>query len=127
MSREYRDAGYDDFLDALEEGEAHYLEGPDGDGFLPPRQVHPRTGEPLEEAPLPESGEILSFTRTEVAAPTLADDAPYVVAIAEFGPVRLTGQVRGVDHEDVTFGMPVEASVGETATTGERIVVFEPR
>ncbi|MEF8790874.1 MAG: OB-fold domain-containing protein [Haloarculaceae archaeon] len=127
MSREYRDAGYDDFLDALDDGEGYYLAGPDGDGFLPPREVHPRTGEPLSEAPLPDAGEVVTFTRTEVAAPQLDEDAPYVVAVAAFGPVRLTGQLRDVDPTDVEPGMPVEAGVGETVTTGERIVVFRPR
>ncbi len=126
MSREYRDAGYDDFLDALEAGEAYYLAGPGGDGFLPPREVHPRTGEPLEEAPLPETGEVVTSTRTEVPTPMLGDDAPYVVAVASFGPVRLTGQLQDVDPEEIEPGMTVEAAVGETETTGERIVVFQP-
>lgn len=127
MSREYRDRGYDDFLDALEDGEGYYLAGPDGDGFLPPREVHPRTGEPLEPAPLPEAGEVVTFTRTEVPTPQLREDAPYVIAIAAFGSVQLTGQLRGTDPEVVEVGMPVEAGVEETETTGERIVVFRPR
>jgi hypothetical protein len=126
MTREYRDAGYDDFLDALADGEGYYLAGPDGAGFLPPREVHPRTGEPLSPEPLPDAGEVVTFTRTEVPTPSLAEDAPYTVAVAAFGPVRLTGQVRGVDPGDVVVGMPVEAGVGETVTTGERIVVFRP-
>jgi hypothetical protein len=127
VTREYRDEGYDDLLDALADGEGYYLEGPDGDGFLPPRAVHPRTGAELERQPLPETGEVVTFTRTEVPTPLLADDAPYVVAIAAFGPVRLTGQVRDVDPETVETGMRVEAAVGETVTTGERIVVLRPR
>ena len=32
-----RDAGYDDFLDAVEDGEPYYLAGSDGNGWLPPR------------------------------------------------------------------------------------------
>ncbi|PSP81888.1 nucleic acid-binding protein [Halobacteriales archaeon QS_1_68_17] len=127
MTREFRDTGYDDFLEALEAGEGYYLAGSDGDGFLPPRNVHPRTGEPLEEEPMPEAGEIVSLTRTQVAAPQLADDAPYTVAIAEFGPVRLTGQVRAEDPKSIEIGTTVEADVGETETTGDRIVVFRPR
>jgi hypothetical protein len=127
MTREYRDAGYDDFLDALAEGEAHYLEGPDGDGFLPPREVHPRTGAELAERPLPDAGEVLTYTRVEVPTPQLADDAPYVLAVAQFGPVRLTGQVHSDDPDDVEVGMRVTADVGETVTSGERMVVFRPR
>lgn len=127
MSREYRDSGYDDFLESLAEGEGYYLAGPGGDGFLPPRKVHPRTGEPLQQQPLPETGEVVTVTRTEVATPQLADDAPYLVAIAEFGPVRMTGQLRDVGTDEAEPGLEVEVGVGETATTGEHIVVFRPK
>ncbi len=121
------DAGYDDWLDAAENGEPYYLESPSGNGWLPPREFDPETGErELSEEPLPESGEILTSTITNVAGPSFADDAPYVVAVAQFGPVRITGQVRGVDHEDVEIGQEVELSVGVNDTEGERLVVFEP-
>ena len=121
------DAGYDDWLDALEEGDPYYLESPSGNGWLPPRHVDPETGEhELEEKPLPETGEILTTTITNVAGPSFADDAPFVVAIAQFGPVRITGQVRGMDHDDVEIGQEVELSTGENETEGERLIVFEP-
>lgn len=123
-----RDAGYDDLLDAIEEGEGYYLESPSGRGWLPPREIDPETGETdLEEKPLPEGGEIETVTVTQVPIPDFGDDAPYAVAIASFGPVRLTGQVRGVDPEDVEIGMPVEAAVDRTETTGDRLLVFRPR
>ncbi|MFC7134860.1 MULTISPECIES: Zn-ribbon domain-containing OB-fold protein [Salinibaculum] len=122
-----RDNGYDDFLDAVEEGEPYYLESPSGNGWLPPRQMDPETGErDLTEEPLPETGEILTSTITNVAGPSFADDAPFVVAVAQFGPVRITGQVRGMDHEDVDIGQEVTIGVGENETEGERLVVFEP-
>ncbi|MEF8813174.1 MAG: OB-fold domain-containing protein [Halovenus sp.] len=122
-----RDTGYDDFLDAVEAGEPYYLESPSGNGWLPPRQVDPETGEgDLTEEPLPDTGEILTMTVTNVAGPSFADDAPYVVAVAQFGPVRLTGQVRGMDHDDVEIGQEVEISVDRNETEGERLVVFEP-
>jgi hypothetical protein len=126
MTDRPRDAGYDDFLDALAGGEGYYLESPTGDGYLPPRDVDPRTGDDLTREPLPSAGEIEAYSTTEVPPPSLADDAPYTVAIASFGPVRLTGQFRG-DDADLEVGMTVEADVGHTATGEEPIVVFRPR
>ncbi|MFC7057453.1 hypothetical protein [Halovenus salina] len=35
MRDDARDDGYDDFLDAVEEGEPYYLESPSGNGWLP--------------------------------------------------------------------------------------------
>lgn len=126
MTDDVRDAGYDDFLDALADGEPYYLESPSGNGWLPPRRMDPETGErEFTEEPLPETGDILTSTITYVAGPSFADDVPFVVAVAEFGPVRLTGQVRGMDHEDVEIGQTVTADIG-TSEDGERLVVFEP-
>jgi len=122
-----RDTGYDDFLDAVEAGDPYYLESPSGNGWLPPRHVDPETGEgDLTEEPLPDTGEILTMTVTNVAGPSFADDAPYVVAIAQFGPVRLTGQVRGMNHDDVEIGQEVTIDVDRNETEGKRLVVFEP-
>lgn len=128
MTREFRDNGYDDWFDAVEEGEPYYLESPSGNGWLPPREIDPETGErELEEVELPDVGEIESFTRIEVATPQFADDAPFVVAVASFGPVRMTGQLRDVDEDDVEIGMPVEIGVERTETRDERVLVFRPR
>jgi hypothetical protein len=128
MTREFRDNGYDDWFDAVEEGEPYYLESPSGNGWLPPREIDPETGErELEEVELPDAGEIESFTRIEVATPQFADDAPFVVAVASFGPVRMTGQLRDVDEDDVEIGMPVEIGVERTETRDERVLVFRPR
>lgn len=127
MSDEPRDDGYDDFLDAVEEGDPYYLEGSDGAGWLPPRLRDPRTGERgLTEEEMPDTGEIVTMTTTYVATPDFADDAPFVVAIADFGPLQLTGQVRGVDPDDVDIGDEVELDVGRTETADERLVTFHP-
>jgi len=121
-----RDAGYDDFLDAIEDGEPYYLESPSGNGWLPPRQVDPETGESgLTEEPLPDTGEILTMTTTNVSGPSFADDVPYVVAVAQFGPVRITGQVRGVDHDDVEIGQEVEIGIDRNETEDERVIIFD--
>ena len=126
MTDAVRDLGYDDFLDALAEGEPFYLESESGNGYLPPRRIDPESGDrEFTEKPLPDTGEILTSTVTHVAGPPFAEDAPYVVAIADFGPVRLTGQVRGVEREAVEIGQAVSATVG-TNEAGERLVVFDP-
>ncbi|GAA0270202.1 Zn-ribbon domain-containing OB-fold protein [Halobacterium noricense] len=122
-----RDAGFDEFLDALAEGDSYYVECANGHGSLPPRRVCPECGSAdLAETPLPESGEVATYTKVHVPAPSFADDAPYVTAVVDFGPVRLTGQVLA-DVEDVEIGLKVEPVVSETETRGERLVVFEPR
>lgn len=122
-----RDAGYDDFLDAVEDGDPYYLESPSENGWLPPTRVDPETGETnLAEKPLPRSGEIQTYTRMNVVPPEFDEDAPYVVAIADFGPVSITGQVRIEDPDRLDIGMSVELDVDRTQTTGERVLVFEP-
>jgi len=127
MSDDARTAGYDDFLDAAEAGEPYYLEGSDGAGWLPPRTVDPVTGDPdLTERALPQPGTVLTYTRVEVAGPRFAEDTPYVVAIARFGPVDVTGQLRGIDPDDVAVGDRVELGVGRTVTRDDRVIVFEP-
>jgi len=122
-----RNEGFDDFLDAVEEGDAYYLEGPEGDGSLPPRRIDPATGSrDLTEEPLPETGEIVAHTQTHVASPGFADDAPFVVAIADFGPVKITGQMRDIDAEDVEIGQTVDIGIDRSETNDERLVVFHP-
>lgn len=136
---EVRDAGYDDFLDALAAGDGYYLECENGHRSLPPRRACPKcASRDLRETALPETGTVASFTEVHVPTPAFADDAPYVVAVVDFGAVRLTGQVlAGVDDRDgkeggdetgvVEIGTTVVPGVGESATTGERLVTFEPR
>lgn len=120
-------AGYDDFLDAVENGQPYYLAGSDGKGWLPPRVVDPETGDPeLERQPLPDTGEVDAVTVTHVPIPDFGDDVPYVVAIASFGPVRLTGQLREVELAEATAGIEVTVDVDTTETTGDRILVFRP-
>jgi len=122
-----RDAGFDDFLDALAAGDGYYLACGEGHGSLPPRRACPQCGDrDLEETPLPDTGTVDSCSTVHVATPAFVDDAPYVVAVVDFGAVRLTGQVRA-DPADVEIGAEVTAGAGETATTGDRLVTFELR
>ncbi|MFB6131323.1 MAG: Zn-ribbon domain-containing OB-fold protein [Salinigranum sp.] len=122
-----RDAGFDDWLDAVTDGEGYYLACPEGHGALPPRRVCPECGSTdLEARPLPDRGTVETFTEVHVAGPEFAADAPYVTAIASFGPVRLTGVLRGLSAADVAVGATVEPGVDESETTGERLLVLRP-
>lgn len=122
-----RDGAYDDLLDAMEDGEGYYLASSEGRGWLPPQAVDPSSGETdLTEKPLPEEGAVETYTVINVATPDFADDAPFALAIVDMGPVKLTGQIRGVDPTDVEIGMTVEPTVVRAETTGERFVGFEP-
>ena len=128
MSDKARDGAYDDLLDAIEDGEGYYLTCANGHGWLPPRRVCPDCGSrELSETPLPDSGEVATYTTVSVATPQFSADTPYTTAIVDYGPVRVTGLLRGVDPEGVEVGMPVGIEVGERETTGDRAIVFRPR
>lgn len=120
------DAGYDEWLDAIVADGGYYLQCPEGHGSLPPRRVCPHCGSPdLSEEPLPETGSVETFSVVHVAAPSFVDDAPYVTAVAAFGPVRLTGVV-DTDPVAVSVGDAVSVAVDATETTGDDVVVFRP-
>jgi uncharacterized OB-fold protein len=128
MSEQVRDDGFDDLLDAIADGDGYYVECTNGHGSLPPRLACPQCGsQDLSEELLPDSGEIRTYTVVTVPTPQFEEDAPYVTAVVDFGPVSITGQVQGVDPEDVETGQVVGIDVGETVTRDERLIVFEPR
>ncbi|WP_435127550.1 Zn-ribbon domain-containing OB-fold protein [Halobaculum sp. D14] len=120
------DTGYDEWVASLGDG-GYYLACPDGHGSLPPRRVCPECGsDDLTERDLPETGAVETFTEQHVAAPAFADDVPYVTAVVEFGPVRLTGVVRGVDAADVEIGQRVTVDATDHDGSGRALVVFRP-
>ena len=128
MTETERNGEYDDWLDSIEADEGYYLECEAGHGWLPPRRVCPDCGSrDLQAEPLPDSGEIATHTTITVATPQFEDDAPYVTAIADFGSVRLTGLLRGVEHDAVETGLRVAPDVGETETTGDRALLLRAR
>ena len=128
MSDDVTDAGFDEWIDALEADEAYYLACPDGHGSLPPRRICPTCGSTdLTTTELPTTGTVETVTITHVPTPAFADDAPYATAIADFGPVRLTGAVIDVDPDDVGVGTTVEVTVSTTETGGESVVCFRLR
>lgn len=121
-----RDGAFDDLLDAIESGEGYYQECANGHGWLPPRRICPECGSrDFEREPIPDAGEVVSFTEITIAAPSWTEDTPYITAVANFGPVGITGLFRGAEAPDV--GMVVGIDVGERVTTGDRTIVFRPR
>ncbi|MFB6361899.1 MAG: Zn-ribbon domain-containing OB-fold protein [Halobacteriales archaeon] len=119
--------GYDAFLAAVDAGEGYYLECEAGHGSLPPRRTCPHCGSTsLTEAALPDVGEVETATEVHVATPQLADDVPYVTGIARFGPVRLSGFLRGHDGAHGVVGTAVSPTVETTETTGRRVLVLRP-
>ena len=136
-----REEEYDEWLDALRDEDGHALVCPEGHGSLPPRRVCPTCGATtLSHEPLPETGTVETFSVVHVPAPSFAGDAPYVTAIALFGPVRLTGVLHGVDPSavgggedgriddgaDLDVGTRVSAGVETRGEAGDRVVVFQP-
>ena len=124
-----RRGGHGEWLDALADGEGYALVCPDGHGSLPPRRVCPECGSTsLSREPLSDSGVVETFSVVHVPSPGFADDAPYASAVADFGPARLTGVVRGVAAESdaVEIGQRVAVTVEERATDGNPLVVFRP-
>jgi uncharacterized OB-fold protein len=123
-----RDAGYDDLVDAIAEGEGYYLNCANRHGSLPPRHACPDCGsQELDEQPLPETGEIETFTVIHATTPAFTDDTPYITAVVDFGPVRLTGQVLEQDADSAEIGMTVSPNISKAETTGDRMIVFDPQ
>lgn len=121
-----RGGAFDDLLDAIEMDEGYYLSCPNDHGVLPPQRICPDCGaRTLTETPLPEIGEIVTYTTVSVPLPRFSEDNPYIIAIADFGPVRLTGQLRGVAPEDVSLGAEITPSIAQSETSGERLLVFD--
>lgn len=118
-----RDEAFDDLLDAISDGDGYFLECSNGHSSLPPRRICPDCGDTeLAERPLPDTGAIVTYTVVHVPTPQFEGEAPYVTAIAEFGTVRLTGLLVGIDPDAVAVGTDVALDV-ETIGT-QRSIAF---
>ncbi|MBX0288621.1 Zn-ribbon domain-containing OB-fold protein [Haloarcula salinisoli] len=126
--RETASRTHDEFCRAIETGDPFYLACPDGHGSVPPRRVCPECGaQSLTVEALPETGRVQAATVVHVATSAFADSAPYVTAIADFGPVSLTGVVAETDPEAVEHGTDVTLAIQRTDERKRPTLVFEPR
>ncbi|MDS0281913.1 Zn-ribbon domain-containing OB-fold protein [Haloarcula onubensis] len=119
---------HDAFCGAIEAGEPFYLACPEGHGSVPPRRVCPDCGaQSLTDRPLPETGRVQASTVVHVATAAFAESAPYVTAIADFGPVSLTGVVTETPPEEVEYGTEVTVGIERTDERARPTLVFEPK
>jgi len=85
---------YDDFLDALSAGNEFYLACSNGHPSFPPCQVCSECGDPdITTRSLTKRGTVTAHTVVHVPPPRFSGQAPYVVAIADFDGVELTGHL----------------------------------
>ncbi|WP_277553630.1 Zn-ribbon domain-containing OB-fold protein [Halobaculum limi] len=120
------DTGYDEWADSLAEG-GYYFECENGHGSLPPRRVCPECGgRDLDQQSLPDTGSVATFSEIHVAPSGFGVDPPYVTAVVDFGPVRLTGIVRDLSADEIEIGTSLVPDVEENSATGKRLVVFRP-
>lgn len=118
---------HEEFCRAIETGEGFYLACPDGHGSVPPRRVCPHCGaQSLTAEPLPETGRVQAATVVHVATAAFADSAPYVTAVADFGPVTLTGIVAGAS-DTVERGTEVTVGIERNEARQRPTLVFQPR
>ncbi|SHG52399.1 Zn-ribbon domain-containing OB-fold protein [Halobaculum gomorrense] len=118
--------GYDEWVDALAEG-GYFIECANGHGSLPPRRVCPECGSvDLSEESLPETGEVATFSEIHVAPSGFGEEPPYVTAVVDFGPVRVTGIVRDLSADEVEIGTAVRPDAEENGASENLVVVFRP-
>ena len=117
---------HDDFCEAIESDDPFYLACPDGHGSVPPRRVCPECGaQSLTEQSLPETGRVQAATVVHVATAAFVDDVPYVTAIADFGPVSLTGVITGASPDAVEHGTEVTVGIERPEHRQRPTLVFE--
>jgi uncharacterized OB-fold protein len=78
--------------------------------LFPPRLVCPECrGREFDKVNLPDKAKILTYTIIHVPPSEFSDEAPYVVAIAEFkNGARLTAQLADCTFDKVKIGMDVK-------------------
>lgn len=119
---------HEEFCRAIETGEGFYLACPNGHGAVPPRRVCPHCGvQSLTTQALPDTGRVQARTVVHVGTSAFTDSVPYITAIAEFGPVSLTGVVTGAPPDAVEQGTEVTVGTKRTEERERPTLVFEPR
>jgi uncharacterized OB-fold protein len=128
MSDEKSVRSHDSWTGAIASGDSFYLACPNGHGWLPPRRVCKTCGSTaLDREPLPDTGTVETYTEIHVPPPRFDHENTVAVAIATFGPVRVTGRLRDVEYDDVERGTVVKVDVEQSTSEDERVVVFRPR
>ena len=89
---------------------------------FPPRARCVHCGSSQRWVPLPESGRLYAFTTQERA---LRFQAPWVLALAEFGDVVVPGVV-DQRYEALSIGQAVTAAGKQEPDTGLTLVRFKP-
>ncbi|ELZ24587.1 hypothetical protein C477_00215 [Haloterrigena salina JCM 13891] len=122
-----------EFYDNLRDGRLTTTQCCDCDEIhFPPRIVCPEcTGDDLEYVDLPDEGELFAFSEVRDGLPLgLSEhDVPYVVAVVDLGPVRLSGWIDNAAYSDLEIGDAVSLKIVEIdgPTDEERVFYrFEP-
>ncbi|QZA88295.1 OB-fold domain-containing protein [Salinarchaeum sp. IM2453] len=116
-----------EFFSAIENDEPYYLSGTETHGMVPPRYVDPASGnKEISREPMPNAGKLLTYSEVHVAPSPLEHVSPYTVAIAEFGSVRITGQLRGFET-DPEIGQQVKIGIERLEKLEYPLVVFTPK
>ncbi|AFZ71680.1 Zn-ribbon domain-containing OB-fold protein [Natronobacterium gregoryi] len=116
-----------DFAEGIDDGEPIYLACEEcGEVALPPRIVCPECGtQTFEERRLSETATVSATTTIFSSIPEYADETPYTVVVATFDEgVRLTGQLRGANGDEIDRGETVE--VGAEEREDRWLVSFSP-
>lgn len=121
-------AWFDDFTDAIVSRDQQYLLCEAcGEATLPPRRIcHACGSTELTQEPLPDRGEVLSFTDISVTTPKFHGETPYTVVLVELAEgVHLTGQLREATAEDSAIGDEVRLDT-EPREEGAPLLTFRP-
>ena len=121
-------AWFEEFTDAIASGGGQHLVCEAcGEATLPPRRICPACGSTeLAGEPLPDRGEIISFTEISVTTPKFHGETPYTVLLVELAEgVQLTGQLREATAEEVAIGDEVRLDT-EPREEGAPLLTFRP-
>lgn len=79
----------------------------------------------LEETDTPEASALTPYTQVSVPTPQFAEDAPYITAIASFGPVDVTGILNDTASKHVDIGNDVTLTVDQRESHSSQMAVSE--
>lgn len=115
-----------EFFSAIEQGKPYYITDAGSHGMLPPKFVDtvPENQE-TNRASMPEIGELLTHSKVHVAPSPLEDISPYTIAIAEFGSVRITGQLREFE-KGPEIGQEVDIDLEYVDELEYPVIIFTP-